>query len=49
MVTGGFEQLYIKGSSGYLLIMKAGPNSVLMLSTTSEVRLRDFLFHSSGR
>jgi len=39
MVTGDFDQLYIKGSSGYLLVKKAGPNSVLMLSTTSEVRL----------
>jgi len=36
MVKGDFNELYIKGSSGYLLVTKAGPNSVLILSITSE-------------
>jgi len=39
MSKGDFDQLYIKGSSGYLLILQAGPNAVLTVSTTSEVRL----------
>ena len=39
MDKGNFDQLYIKGDSGYLLILQAGPNAVLTVSTTSEVRL----------
>lgn len=39
MDKGEFDQLYIKGSEGYLLILNAGPNAILMVSTTSEVRL----------
>ena len=39
MGLGDFDQLYVKGSSGYLLTMKAGPNAVLIISTTSELRL----------
>lgn len=39
MSKGDFDQLYIKGSTGYLLILQAGPNAVLTVSTTSEVRL----------
>jgi predicted regulator of Ras-like GTPase activity (Roadblock/LC7/MglB family) len=39
MAKGDFDQLYVKGSSGYLLILQAGPNAVLTVSTTSEVRL----------
>ncbi len=39
MAKGDFDQLYIKGSNGYLLVMQAGPNAVLTVSTTKEVRL----------
>jgi predicted regulator of Ras-like GTPase activity (Roadblock/LC7/MglB family) len=39
MGKGDFDQLYIKGSEGYLLVMLAGPNAVLAVSTTKEVRL----------
>ena len=36
---GDFDQLYIKGSEGYLLVMQAGPDMVLIVSTTKDVRL----------
>ncbi|MHA2185277.1 MAG: roadblock/LC7 domain-containing protein [Promethearchaeota archaeon] len=36
---GEFDQLYIKGSEGYLLVLQAGPNAVLTVATTSDVRL----------
>ena len=36
---GEFEQLYIKGDEGYLLVLQAGPNAVLTVSTTKDVRL----------
>ena len=36
---GEFDQLYIKGTSGYLLVLQAGPNAVLTVSTTKDVRL----------
>lgn len=36
---GEFEQLYVKGSDGYLLVLSAGPNTVLSVSTTKDVRL----------
>ncbi len=39
MAKGDFDQLYIKGSAGYLLVMQAGANAVLTVSTTKEVRL----------
>lgn len=39
MRTGNFNQLYIKGSEGYLLVMQAGLNAVLTISTTNDVRL----------
>jgi len=39
MRKGDFDQLYIKGSEGYLLVMQAGQNAVLILSTTRDVRL----------
>ena len=32
MGKGDFDQLYIKGSNGYLLIMQAGPNVVIIES-----------------
>lgn len=39
MRKGDFDQLYIKGSEGYLLVMQAGPNAVLIVSTTKDIRL----------
>lgn len=36
---GDFDTLYVKGSTGYLLIFQAGPNAVLTVSTTAAVRL----------
>ncbi len=36
---GEFDQLYVKGSEGYLLVLQAGPNAVLTVSTTKDVRL----------
>ncbi len=39
MEKGEFDQLYIKGNDGYLLVMQAGPNAVLTVSTTKDVRL----------
>jgi len=41
MKKGEFDQLYVKRSDGYLLILQAGPNAVLIVSTTkmSDVRL----------
>ncbi|MFW9874858.1 MAG: roadblock/LC7 domain-containing protein [Candidatus Thorarchaeota archaeon] len=39
MKKGEFEQLYIKGKEGFLLILQAGSNTVLTVSTTKDVRL----------
>ena len=39
MRKGDFDQLYIKGSEGYILVMQAGPNAVLTVSTTKDVSL----------
>ena len=39
MNKGEFEQVYVKGSSGYLLVLSAGQNAVLTVSTTKDVRL----------
>lgn len=39
MKKGEFNQLYVKGSDGYLLILQAGPSTVLTVSTTKNVRL----------
>lgn len=39
MDKGEFEQLYVKGNEGYLLVLQAGPNAVLTVSTTKDVRL----------
>ena len=36
---GEFDQLYVKGSDGYLLVLQAGPNAVLTVSTTKDVRV----------
>lgn len=39
MEKGEFDQLYVKGTDGYLLVLEAGPNAILIVSTTKEVRL----------
>lgn len=39
MKKGEFQQLYIKGKEGYLLVLQAGPNAILTVSTTKDVRL----------
>ena len=45
MEKGEFEQLYIRGNEGYLLILQAGPNIILTVSTTKDVRL-GLIFHN---
>ena len=37
--SGEFEQLYIQGKDGYFIVLPAGPNAVLSVSTTRNVRL----------
>ncbi len=39
MRKGDFEQVYVKGTEGYLLVLAAGLNAVLTVSTTKDVRL----------
>ncbi|MFX0006305.1 MAG: roadblock/LC7 domain-containing protein [Promethearchaeota archaeon] len=39
MNKGELNQLYIKGSDGYLLVRPAGPNALLAISTTNDVSL----------
>ena len=39
MEKGEFDQLYVKGTDGYLLVLQAGPNAVLTVSTSKDVRL----------
>jgi len=39
MSKGTFEQIYVKGSDGYLLVFNAGLNAVLTVSTTKDVKL----------
>jgi predicted regulator of Ras-like GTPase activity (Roadblock/LC7/MglB family) len=37
---GKFEQLFIRGKNGYILVLQTGPNAVLAISTTNKVKLR---------
>lgn len=39
MDKGDFIQLFVKGTDGYLLVLSAGMNAVLTVSTTKDVRL----------
>jgi len=39
MGRGDFDQLYIKGSKGYLLVMQVGPKAVLLVSTTKNAKI----------
>ncbi len=44
MGLGEFEQSYVKGSKGYLLILHAGEDRVLSVSTTKDVKLAPILY-----
>ncbi|MFX1390015.1 MAG: roadblock/LC7 domain-containing protein [Promethearchaeota archaeon] len=44
MKKGEFEQLFIRANDGYLLVLQAGSNAVLTLSTTNEAKLGLILF-----
>ena len=44
MGLGKFEQSYIQGKKGYLLILHAGEDQVLTVSTTKEVKLGPILY-----
>lgn len=39
MKNGEFDQLWIEGSDGQMVILKAGENAVLMVSATNNVRV----------
>lgn len=39
MGKGAIEELYVKGSEGYIIILQAGPDAVLTVSTTANVQL----------
>ena len=39
MRKGDFHQLHIKGSEGNLIVMQAGLNAVLTVSTTNDIKL----------
>ena len=44
MGLGEFEQSYVQGKKGYLLILHAGEDKVLTVSTTKEVKLGPILY-----
>jgi len=44
MGLGEFEQSYIQAKKGYLLILHAGEDQVLTVSTTKEVKLAPILY-----
>jgi len=44
MGLGHFEQAYVQGKKGYLLILHAGEDRVLTVSTTKEVKLGPILY-----
>jgi predicted regulator of Ras-like GTPase activity (Roadblock/LC7/MglB family) len=44
MGLGKFEQSYVQGKKGYLLILHAGEDRVLTVSTTKEVKLGPILY-----
>ena len=39
MEKGDLEQIFVRGTDGYLLVLAAGMNAVLTVSTTKDVRL----------
>lgn len=36
---GDLEQVFVRGTNGYMLVMAAGPNAVLTVGTTRDVKL----------
>jgi predicted regulator of Ras-like GTPase activity (Roadblock/LC7/MglB family) len=44
MGLGEFEQAYIKGDKGYVLVLRAGEDQVLTVSTTNKIQLAPILF-----
>ncbi|MHA1674541.1 MAG: roadblock/LC7 domain-containing protein [Promethearchaeota archaeon] len=36
---GTLEQVFVRGINGYILTMSAGPNAVLTISTTKDIKL----------
>ena len=44
MGLGDFEQLYVKGEKGYILILHAAEDQVLTVSTTKNVKLGPILY-----
>jgi predicted regulator of Ras-like GTPase activity (Roadblock/LC7/MglB family) len=44
MGLGDLEQLYVKGSKGYILILHAGEDQVLTVSTTKDIKLGPILY-----
>ncbi|GAH47638.1 unnamed protein product [marine sediment metagenome] len=44
MGLGEFEQSYVKGSKGYLLILHAGEDRILSVSTTKDIKLAPILY-----
>lgn len=47
MQKGDFNQLYIKGTDGYLLLLEVGPNHALLISASNDVRLGMLLFETN--
>ncbi|MFX0058751.1 MAG: roadblock/LC7 domain-containing protein [Candidatus Hodarchaeota archaeon] len=47
MQKGSFNQLYIKGTDGYLLLLEVGPNHALLISASNDVRLGMLLFETN--
>jgi len=47
MQKGDFNQLYIKGTNGYLLLLEVGPNHALLISASNDVRLGMLLFETN--
>jgi predicted regulator of Ras-like GTPase activity (Roadblock/LC7/MglB family) len=47
MQKGDFNQLYIKGTDGYLLLLEVGRNHALLISASNDVRLGMLLFETN--
>ena len=47
MQKGDFNQLYIKGTDGYLLLLEVGPRHALLISASNDVRLGMLLFETN--
>jgi predicted regulator of Ras-like GTPase activity (Roadblock/LC7/MglB family) len=47
MQKGDFNQLYIKGTDGYLLLLEVGHRHALLISASNDVRLGMLLFETN--